>query len=117
MFTTREFALWAWLRLRLATPSPPHHEVEVVVGGGGEGGVSVASSVHCKQRHGIQTCPTPFLSCLLSCLLACKPPPPTTITTLDDVSSQQKRDVQHQIPKPGARVYLFCSVLLLLFFP
>jgi hypothetical protein len=70
-------------------------------------------SVHCKQRHGIQTCPTPFfsffLSFLLSCWLACKPPPPTrTITTLDDVSSQQKRDVQHQIPKPGARVYLFC---------
>lgn len=58
-----------------------------------------------------------FLSFLLSCLLACKPPPPTTIITLDDVSSQQKRDVQHQIPKPGARVYLFCSVLLLLFFP
>jgi hypothetical protein len=96
---------------------PPHHEVEVVVGGGG---ASVASyrALQTKTRNpNMSNSFSFFLSFLLSCLLACKPPPPTTIITLDDVSSQQKRDVQHQIPKPGARVYLICSVLLLLFFP
>ncbi len=87
MYTTREFALWlgcgcGWQLPSPITKSSSSEEEE-------EEELRLRHSVHCKQRHGIQTCPTPFLSCLLSCLLACKPPPPTTIT-LDDVSSQQK---------------------------
>jgi len=103
----------AWLRLRLATSPPPHEVVVVVVvvgRGGGGGGASVASfrALQTKTRNpNMSNSFSFFLSFLLSCLLACKPP---TTTTLDDVFSQQKRDVQHQIPKPGARVYLFCSV-------
>jgi hypothetical protein len=113
MNTTSEFALWLGCGCGWQLP-PHHHEVVVVVGRGGGGGASVASfrALQTKTRNpNMSNSFSFFLSFLLSCLLACKPPP---TTTLDDVCSQQKRDVQHQIPKPGARVYLFCSVASLL---
>jgi hypothetical protein len=70
MYTTREFALWAWLRLRLATP-PPHHKVEVVVGGGGAGGGGSVASFRALQTKTRNPNMSDSFSFFFSCFLVC----------------------------------------------